>query len=318
MRLSFCRILCALGLLSAAVSAHAQFTLDLVPVSAGAANLTFKLESDFYYSLEKSDSLSSGFTSASGWMLGDGTLVTWPVHYPTAPASSSGGSAVLATGDTFSVYPFANGKTLVTWDGSGGTLPRALIAQDYSTLPPLLTLHGSQTTPYLTLLLGNLAWDPAYNTLSPALLTAAQQATLARLTSRYADVIAATTASGSGGPGVVIESPKHFFRLRRVEIDGDHDGLSYAQEVFVYGSDPSRWRRPHGWVGGRMGAQPKPFRQPLHLAGRLRSDGKATLRAARTAFRLWLACVGGKKATACVPFRRWRRGACHHFGGLGG
>ena len=225
--------------LLALASANAQFTLEIVPVSPGSANLVFRLDSGFYFSLEKSDSLSSGYTPASGWMLGNGTLVTWPIHYPTSPASSDGGSGTTATGDTFSVYPFDNGGTLVTWNGSSGALHRALIAQDYSGLPPLLTLSGSETAPYLTLLLGSLAWDPAYTTFDPALLTTTQKATLDRLTLRYAEVIAAATADCSGGSGVVIDSPKHFFRLRRVEADGDHDGLSWAQEVFVYGSDPN-------------------------------------------------------------------------------
>lgn len=229
-KIPFCRLLCALGLLGATVFAHAQFTLDLVPVSPGAANLVFRLEPGFYFSLEKCDSLSSGFTPVSGWMLGDGTLVTWPIHYPTSSTSST--TTAATTGDTFSVYPFTNGKTLVTWEGSGGALHRALIAQDYSTLPPLLNLPGSQTTPYLTLLLGNLAWDPAYEALDPALLTTAQRAVLERLISRYAEVMTAAS-SNPGGPGVVLDSPKHFFRLRRVEADQDNDGLDWATEVFT-------------------------------------------------------------------------------------
>ena len=220
------------------VSAHAQFTLQIVPISPGTGAITFTLEPGFFYSVDSTPSLAAPVTPMSGWMLGNGTLVTWPIHYPTSPASSGGGSGITAIGDTFTIYSFDNGKSLVTWDASGGTLSRALIAQDFSTLPPLLTLPGSQTTPYLALLLGNLAWDPAYDTLDPALLTTAQQTTLARLTSRYADVLAAASG-GSGGPGVVIDSPKHFFRLRRVEIDQDHDGLSFAQEVLVYGSDPN-------------------------------------------------------------------------------
>ena len=137
----------------------------------------------------------------------------------------------------FTVYPFVNGKSLVTWNDSEGTLQRALVAQNYSALPPLLTLAGSQTTPYLTLLLGNLAWEPIYETLDPALLTAPQQATLARLTSRYAEVLAAASAGGAGS-GVVLDSPRHFFRLRRIAADQDGDFLSWFTELML-GTDPA-------------------------------------------------------------------------------
>ena len=204
----------------ATVSARAEFTLRIAPVAPGTGAITFTLEEDFFYSVEGSADLTAGFAPMSGWMLGDGSEVTWPIHYPTSPASSPATAAT--TGDVFTVYPFANGKSLVTWDASGGTLRRALIAQDYSALPPLLTLSGSETTPYLTLLLGSLAWDPAYETLDPALLTAAQQAVLARLTSRFTEVLAAASG-GSGGTDVVLDSPRHFFRLRRVAADQDGD-----------------------------------------------------------------------------------------------
>ena len=230
------RLLLWLTLAAAQVSAGAQFTLDISPVAPGTGVLGFTLEPNFYYRLESSGSLTSEFAPASGWMLGKGNPVTWPIHYPTGAASSTT-TTTATTGDIFSVYPFDNRKTLVTWSSGGNTNCNALIAQDYSSLPPLLTLSGSPTTPHLTLLVGSLVWSPAYEALDPALLTTEQQTTLARLTSRYADVIAAASG-GSGGPGVVIDSPKQFFRIRRMGTDFDGDGLDWAAEVFQYGTNP--------------------------------------------------------------------------------
>ena len=114
-------------------SARAQFTLDLTPASPGTGALTFTLEQGFFYSVEGSTDLTA-FTPLSGWMLGDGSEVAWPIHYPISPASNPATAG--ATRDVFSIYPFANGKSLVTWDGSGGTLRRALIEQDFTALPP--------------------------------------------------------------------------------------------------------------------------------------------------------------------------------------
>ncbi len=230
-------ILCALSLLTLVVSVRGQFTLEIVPVSPGTGQLGFTLFPGYYYCLEKSGDLAVGFHPASGWMLGDGNPVTWPVHYPASPASSGGGTAVPA-GDTFSLYPFANGKTLVTWTGPADARYSTLVVQDYSALPPTVVVPENGTVPSALLLVGRIAWDPAFETLDPALLPPEQQPVLARLPTSAAAMLAATSG-GASGSAVVIDSPKHFFRLRRVEADGDNDGLSFAQEVFVYGSDPN-------------------------------------------------------------------------------
>ena len=65
-----------LALCIATVSARAEFTLDISPVAPGTGVLGFTLEPDFYYRLEISGSLTTGFAPASGWMLGNGSLVT--------------------------------------------------------------------------------------------------------------------------------------------------------------------------------------------------------------------------------------------------
>lgn len=192
--------------------------------------------SGYYYCLESSSSLLGSFTQASGWMLGDGNAVTWPIHFPTSPASSGGGAGA-ASGDIFSLYPFDNGKTLVTWNDPAGAQYSALIVEDYSFLPPLVTIPATATAGSLILLVGNIGWNPAYTALDPALLPAAQHTVLDRLTSRHADVIAATSG-GAAGPGVIIASERHFFRIHRMATDADEDGIDWATEVFLLGTNP--------------------------------------------------------------------------------
>ena len=214
----------------AAISSRAQFTLDIRPVSPGTGELKFTLEPDFYYQVEGSYSLTSPFAPMSGWMLGDGSEVTWPIHYPASASSGSGSPAPLASAETFSVYPFANGKTLVTWDGFTAVPSAVLIEDDYTFLPPLLTRPATATTGSLTLLLGALAWDPAYAFLNLASLSPAQRDVLEHFTTRRAEIIAAS-APGSGPAAVLLDSEKHFFRLRRMPTDFDGDGLSFFEEL---------------------------------------------------------------------------------------
>ena len=219
----------------AAVSARAQFALNLSPLSPGTLELRFTRALGYYYCLEKSGNLVSGFTQASGWMLGDGNLVTWPVQFPTSPPSN--GDGAVASGDTFSLYPFDNGKTLVTWNDQAGAQYTALIVEDDSFLPPLLSVPATGTASGLLLLVGNIGWNPAFAAHEPALLPPAQQIVLARLTSRHADVIAAASGGGSG-TGVVVASQKHFFRIHRMAADEDGDGIDWATEVFILGTNP--------------------------------------------------------------------------------
>ncbi len=221
-------------LLFASVSALAEFTLNLSPVSPGAAVLEFTRAPGYYYCLESSGNLDGTFAPASGWMMGDGLLATWPLTYPTSPANGGGGTAT-ASSDNFTLYPFDNGKTLVTWKDPAGAPYSALVVQNYATLPPLINVPGSATTPSLFLLMGRVAWSPSYEALDPALLPSPQQAMLSHLTSRYAEVLAA--AAGSPGSGVVADTARQFYRIRRMEADADGDSLSWEMEVF-FGLNP--------------------------------------------------------------------------------
>ena len=81
---------CLLAFLATALSARAQFTLDLHPVAPGTMALGFTLEAGFYYAVDSSADLRAGFVQASGWMLGDGSTVSWPIYYPVGPAASGG------------------------------------------------------------------------------------------------------------------------------------------------------------------------------------------------------------------------------------
>ena len=234
MKLIFCRICSILFL--AILSAQAQFTLGFAPVSPGTGALHFTLESGFYYCLESSGDLVGGFAPVSGWMLGDGSPVTWPVHYPTSPVV--GGETTVPAGDAFTLFPFTNGKTLVTWTGFAEARYSVLVAQDYSALPPIVVVPESAPLPSVMLLAGRIAWDPAYESLTAALLPPAQQAYLTHFPTPAA-AIQAATAGGASGTGVAIDAEKHFFRLRRMEADADGDGLDWAQETFLFHTDPN-------------------------------------------------------------------------------
>jgi len=153
-----------LAFLASVVAASADFTLDLNPVSAGTAELRFTREPGYYYCLEQSTDLDTGFTQASGWMLGDGNLVTWPIQYNVTPPS--GGGASSAGSYTFTLFPFSNGKTLVSWFDGMGTRYNALVAEDYTELPPIIIVPGDETKPELSLLIGQLSWDSAYEALT--------------------------------------------------------------------------------------------------------------------------------------------------------
>lgn len=149
-----------------------------------------------------------------------------------------------AAGYGFSLYPFGSAstgdvaKTLVTWTDASDTRYRVLVTADYSALPPLVNVPGSGTLPYVLLLSGRIDWDSAYEVLVPALLPSAQLAVLTHLPTPAAAMQAAT-AGGASGAGVVIESAKHFFRIRRMETDADGDGLDWAVEVFLLGTNPN-------------------------------------------------------------------------------
>ena len=82
-------ILCVLALLALVVSARAQFTLDLHPISPGTVELRFTLEPDYYYCLESSGDLTGTFAPASGWMLGSGSEAAFWLNVPPGiPASA--------------------------------------------------------------------------------------------------------------------------------------------------------------------------------------------------------------------------------------
>ena len=161
-------ILCVLALFAIGISAYAQFTLNVRPVAPGTAELSFTREARYYYCLESSGDLNGTFVPASGWMLGDGLSTTWNLNFPAVP-SSGGGGTVTAAENTFSLYPFGNGRTLVTWTDQTDSRFSAIVAQDYSALPPIVIVPGSATTPGTFLLVGRIAWDSAYLALAPAL-----------------------------------------------------------------------------------------------------------------------------------------------------
>ena len=150
------------------------------------------------------------------------------------PAASGGGTGT-AGGETFSLYPFTNGKTLVAWGDDSTAHGSALLEENYVELPPLLTVPATAMGNALMLLVGRVEWNPLFATLPP--LTPAQLTTLSHLTTRHADILAAAAPHASA-PGVVIETPKHFFRLRRMEADGDHDDLDWFTETLL-GTDPN-------------------------------------------------------------------------------
>ena len=179
--------------------------LKLSPLSPGSAQLQFTRAPGYYYRLEKSTDLLSvtGFAPVSGWMFGDDASFTWPIQYSTgSPASggSNGGSGSNALSlAAFDLYPFDNGKTLAAWSDSAGTRYKALVSENYASLPPIVIVPGDSNTSALFLLVGNIAWNPAYDFLSPSLLPSAQETyLLSSMRDRRAEILAAATANPSG------------------------------------------------------------------------------------------------------------------------
>ena len=143
-------------LFSAAASAQEPFVLNLSRTTPGTAELSFTREAGYYYRLEESPNLLTGFSAASAWMLGDDSLAAWSIQYSVGSAPGGSGGTT-AGSDTFDLYPFSNGKTLITWTDSTETRYRAIVAQDYLSLPPLLLVPGTETSVRLFLLVGHVA-----------------------------------------------------------------------------------------------------------------------------------------------------------------
>jgi hypothetical protein len=101
-------------LMAIATPAPAQFILNLSSTAPGTAQLSFSSEPGYYYCLESSTNLDTGFAPASGWLVGDGTAIAWDLHYVTSQPAS-GNPAQPGSTIAFSFYPFPNQKTLVTW-----------------------------------------------------------------------------------------------------------------------------------------------------------------------------------------------------------
>lgn len=235
------RLVLWIGFGLATMSVVAQFTLHLGPVfpaTPGQAEITFTREPGYYYCLESSPDLDGTFTQASAWIVGDGLPKTWPLTYPISPATGGGGQVTPTT--TFSLYPFAeNGKTLVSWRDASDTRYSAIVTRNYTTppniLPPTLIVPENGPAPGLFLLVGRIAWIDDYGDLLETLLPAAQQTVLSQFTTRHTDILAAI--AGSPGAGVVAETEKQFYRIRRVEADADGDGIDWATETFLLGTN---------------------------------------------------------------------------------
>ena len=215
--------------------AQEDFVLHLVPGNSGVAELQFEGAPGWYYSLEQAQSLTAAFSTASGWIAGYGQTASWliycPIQQEAAPESEG------TVGETFTLYPFGHGSTLVTWPAADGTLHRVYIAQDLSGLPPLLTLPEIEGSPAMLLLFGAISWDPNYEALSADLLPLEQQFQLGHLIGRIPE-IRQTSFNGGAGAGLAPTGPQKFFRVRRMPFDADGDSLSWEEEVMIYGTNP--------------------------------------------------------------------------------
>lgn len=214
-------------------------SIEFIALTAGEAEIRFTRAAGFYYSLEQTNDITESFTSVSGWMAGDDAQVAWPVSYDITQSSSSGQSSNV---DTFTVYPFATPppsgtpKTLVTWTVSGVDY-KALIDQDYTMLPPVISMAYSDISGGVALLVGSLPWNEVFLDFTPESLPTDQQTVLGRLTSHYSEIVAAGSTSGNPNPLSALGETQ-FFRLQVMAADSDEDGLDWALEVLQYGTDP--------------------------------------------------------------------------------
>jgi hypothetical protein len=226
---------------------------------SGLVSLSWPTRGGYGYRVETSSDLESDAWQPLASFYGNGGTLSIPVAQITPPGAQPPPVAppvnVRSAHFTLRAFPGLN-KTLVAWNQPGQTgLSQVLLnATDFSTIVDLPLFFGKFADPangidYLLsfVILGG-DFDPAYDLLTPALLSPEETERLAWFTDRMAEVKAAmeaaqangqatnnvpATNAGSGGPGVQV-----FFRLVELYQDSDGDGILDHHERDVTGTDP--------------------------------------------------------------------------------
>jgi hypothetical protein len=225
----------------------------------GLVSLAWPTRTGYGYRVETSSDLTTDAWQPLATFYGNGGTLSIPVAQITPPGAQPPPAGppvnVRSAHFTLRAFPGMN-KTLVVWNQPGQTgLSQVLLdGTDFSTVLNLPLFFGKFADPangidYLLsfVILGG-DFDPAYDLLTPALLSPEETERLAWFTDRLAEVKAAmeaaqangqatnnvpATNAGSGGPGVQM-----FFRLVELYQDSDGDGILDHHERDVTGTDP--------------------------------------------------------------------------------
>lgn len=223
--------------LTALIASAQEHKVELFKVGDGVAQLRFYAATGFFFRLEMTHDLMHPFEAASGWFRGDGQFNQTPIYYKSLARPSDGLSNV------FTIYPFTNGMSLIFSSKSDGSSLAGLVDQDYRRLPPFHVQPATANQDQLALLRGSLSWNPGYRSYDFDKLSAAAQLLLQPLVARYTEVTNTLAQDGppessNYGPGLALSGTNTFFRVNRLAEDQDGDGLDWASEVFLTGTDP--------------------------------------------------------------------------------
>lgn len=212
-------------------------SIQVKNLAAGVAELRFVAHSTFFYRLESTVNISEPFQPVGAWVSGNNQLIRVPIYYGT--------NALLIPpeSEAFTIYSFTNGQSLVLLPGTNETLHPVLLPQNYNNLPPFYFQPASSNGGALRLFAGSLKWNPSYSNYALGTQSPEDTAKALQFSSRFQEITNSLTQGGppgwtNFGPGLRLSGEKQFFRVVHFDADQDADGLDWAAETFLTGTNP--------------------------------------------------------------------------------